>query len=125
MSIKTENNKFINIASFNDELEFDENRIKTKVLLETSFSKEIRILLKKGQIMKEHKTPFPILIHVLEGEIELGINRTIHLLKSGAIIALEGNVPHDLNAKENSIVRLTLSMQDKVERVNDVIADKN
>lgn len=125
MSIKTENNKFINIASFNDELEFDENRVKTKVLLETSFSKEIRILLKKGQIMKEHKTPFPILIHVLEGEIELGINRTIHLLKSGAIIALEGNVPHDLNAKENSIVRLTLSMQDKVERVNDVIADKN
>ena len=125
MSIKTENNKFINIASFNDELEFDENRIKTKVLLETSFSKEIRILLKEGQIMKEHKTPFPILIHVLEGEIELGINRTIHLLKSGAIIALEGNVPHDLNAKENSIVRLTLSMQDKVERVNDVIADKN
>lgn len=125
MSIKTENNKFINIASFNDELEFDENRIKTKVLLETSFSKEIRILLKKGQIMKEHKTPFPILIHVLEGEIELGINRTIHLLKSGAIIALEGNVPHDLNAKENSIVRLTLSIQDKVERVNDVIADKN
>ena len=125
MSIKTENNKFINIASFNDELEFDENRIKTKVLLETSFSKEIRILLKKGQIMKEHKTPFPILIHVLEGEIELGINRTIHLLKSGAIIALEGNVPHDLNAKENSIVCLTLSMQDKVERVNDVIADKN
>ena len=125
MSIKTENNKFINIVSFNDELEFDENRVKTKVLLETSFSKEIRILLKKGQIMKEHKTPFPILIHVLEGEIELGINRTIHLLKSGAIIALEGNVPHDLNAKENSIVRLTLSIQDKVERVNDVIADKN
>ena len=125
MSIKTENNKFINIASFNDELEFDENRVKTKVLLETSFSKEIRILLKEGQIMKEHKTPFPILIHVLEGEIELGINRTIHLLKSGAIIALEGNVPHDLNAKENSIVRLTLSMQDKVERVNDVIEDKN
>lgn len=125
MSIKTENNKFINIASFNDELEFDENRVKTKVLLETSFSKEIRILLKEGQIMKEHKTPFPILIHVLEGEIELGINRTIHLLKRGAIIALEGNIPHDLNAKENSIVRLTLSMQDKVERVNDVIADKN
>jgi quercetin dioxygenase-like cupin family protein len=125
MSTTTENNKLINSASFNDELEFDDNRIKTKVLLETSFSKEIRILLKEGQIMKEHKTPFPIVIHVLEGQIELGVNGTMRLLKSGAIIALEGNVPHDLNAKENSIVRLTLSMQDKVERVNDVIADKN
>jgi quercetin dioxygenase-like cupin family protein len=124
MLITKENINPINLASFNDELEFDDNRIKTKVLIETSFSKEIRILLKEGQIMKEHKTPFPILIHLLEGKIELGVNGTIHLLKSGAIIALEGDVPHDLNAKENSIVRLTLTMQDKVERVNNVIADK-
>ncbi|MEM0575447.1 cupin domain-containing protein [Flavobacterium polysaccharolyticum] len=121
----TENSKPINIASFNKELEFDDNRIKTKVIIETLFSKEIRILLKEGQIMKEHKTPFPIIIHVLEGKIELGVNGTAHLLKSGAIIALEGNVPHDLNAKENSIIRLTLSMQDKVEHVNDVIEAKN
>nr|WP_315172245.1 cupin domain-containing protein [uncultured Flavobacterium sp.] len=121
----TENSKPLNITSFNEELEFDDNRIKTKVIIETLFSKEIRILLKEGQIMKEHKTPFPIIIHVLEGKIELGVNGTAHLLKSGAIIALEGNVPHDLNAKENSIIRLTLSMQDKVERVNDVIEAKN
>lgn len=120
-----ENSKPLNITSFNEELEFDDNRIKTKVIIETLFSKEIRILLKEGQIMKEHKTPFPIIIHVLEGKIELGVNGTAHLLKSGAIIALEGNVPHDLNAKENSIIRLTLSMQDKVERVNDVIEAKN
>ena len=59
--------------SFNEALEFDENRVKTKVIVETSFSKEIRILMKSGQLMKEHKTPYPILIHVLQGNIVLGI----------------------------------------------------
>lgn len=109
------------IESFNKESDFDESRIKTKVVIETSFSKEIRILLSKGQIMKEHKTPFPILIHILEGGIDIGIKGTIHSMKSGDIIALEGDVPHDLTAKENTIVRLSLSKHDKVERLKDVL----
>ena len=107
--------------SFNTEIEFDDTRVKTKVILETSFSKEIRILLKKGQLMKEHKTPYPILIHILEGNIELGVQGEIFHIKSGDIISLEGGVPHDLAAKENSIVRLTLSKFDKVERLDNVI----
>ena len=49
----------MDIKSFNEKLEFSDNRIVTEVILETSFSKEIRILLKNGQIMKEHKAPFP------------------------------------------------------------------
>jgi len=111
----------MNKESFNTEIEFDDNRVKTKVILETSFSKEIRILLKKGQLMKEHKTPYPILIHILEGNIELGVQGEIYNMKGGDIISLEGGVPHDLTAKENSIVRLTLSKLDKVERLDTVI----
>ncbi|MBO9698630.1 MAG: cupin domain-containing protein [Sporocytophaga sp.] len=107
--------------SFNNELEFDASRVKTKVVIETSFSKEIRILLSKGQIMKEHKTPFPILIHILEGEIMLGVKGTAHIMRSGDIIALDGDVPHDLTAKENTIVRLSLSKHDRVERLKDVL----
>jgi quercetin dioxygenase-like cupin family protein len=112
------------IESFNKELEFDESRVKTKIVIETSFSKEIRILLCKGQIMKEHKTAFPIIIHLLEGEIMLGVKGTSHIMKTGDVIALEGDVPHDLMAKENSIVRLTLSKHDKAERLKDVIENK-
>ena len=111
----------MNITSFNHESEFDETRVKTKVLIETSFSKEIRILMKEGQIMKEHKAPFPILIHLLEGQIELGVNGVAHALKAGDIISLDANVLHDLKAQYNSIIRLTLSKQDKVDRVNEVI----
>ena len=57
----------MNIKSFNENIEYSDKRIVTKVILETSFSKEIRILLKNGQTMKEHKAPYPIIVHILEG----------------------------------------------------------
>ena len=108
------------ILSFTDEIEFDENRIKTKVLIETSFTKEIQIVMKVGQIMKEHKTPYPILIHILQGNIELGVQGENKIMKCGDIIALEGDVAHNLTAKENSIIRLSLSKFDKVERLKNI-----
>lgn len=111
------------IKSFEDKLEFNDTRIVTSVIIETSFSKEIRILLKDGQVMKEHKTPYPINVHILSGEIDFGVEGVSHLLKEGAIVSLEGNVKHDLNAKADSVVRLSLSKLDKIERVEDVIKD--
>lgn len=111
----------MNIKSFKDAVEFDEVRVKTKVIIETSFSKEIQILMKTGQFMKEHKTPYPILIHLLEGKIELGLQGNKLLMNCGNVIALEGDIPHDLMAIENSIIRLTLSKYDKVERVENVV----
>lgn len=109
------------IESFNDKLEFSDIRVITNVIVETSFSKEIRILLKSGQIMKEHKTPYAILVYILEGAIDFGVDGVIHSLKKGDIVSLEGNVKHDLNALEDSVVRLTLSKLDKIERVEEVI----
>ena len=109
--------------SFTENLDFNDNKIVTKVLLETSFSKEIRILLKNEQFMKEHKAPFPIIVHIVQGEIDFGVEDTHHILKQGDIITLAANVPHDLLAKSDSIVRLTLSKQDAAERVEKVVAD--
>ena len=43
-----------------------------------------------------------------------------HILNKGELIALEGSVPHDLTAQEDSIVRLSLNKQDTAKRVEDV-----
>lgn len=113
----------MNTASFRENLDFNDHKVVIKVLLETSFSKEIRILLKKGQVMKEHKAPYPIIVHILEGEIAFGVEGEVHDLKQGAILTLEGKIPHDLTAKEDSIVRLTLSKLDTAERVEKVVSN--
>ena len=102
-------------------VEYKEESPVIRVVLETTFTKEIRIVMKKGQIMKEHQTPFSIVVEIVDGKIDFGVQDKILHLKRGALIALEGGVPHNLKAITNSIVRLTLTKADKSERVKNVI----
>ncbi len=112
----------MNTASLIDNITYQENHKPTvTVLLETTNTKEVRIVMKKGQFMKEHKAPFPIIIEIFEGDIDFGINGKKQILKKGDMIALEGNVLHDLNCISNCIIRLSISILDKIERVNKVI----
>jgi quercetin dioxygenase-like cupin family protein len=108
-------------ASFNNELIYTENKVAIKVMMETETAKEIRILFKKGQLMKEHKAGFPITVAIHKGTIVFGVKEEKKVLRTGDLIYLEANVPHDLFAEEDSIVRLTLSKFDKVARVEKVI----
>ena len=108
------------IASLTANLEYNENRPAVTVLLETEANKEIRMVFKAGQGLKEHKTPFPIVVEVFDGAVDFGVTGNIQALKKGDLIALSGNVPHGLKAKEDSIVRLSLTKADTAERVEGV-----
>lgn len=83
-------------ASLLKNLSFNDKKPAVQVLMETDSSKEIRIAMKKGQEMKEHKTPFPIVVELFEGSISFGVNGEMYPVKKGDILSLEGNVPHDL-----------------------------
>lgn len=107
-------------ASILKDLQYHEEKPAVQVLLDTDSSKEIRIAMKKGQVMKEHKTPYPIVVEIFEGSVNFGVNGETHLFKRGDMLSLEGNIPHDLKAEEDSVVRLTLSKADSAERVKGV-----
>lgn len=107
-------------ASLIKNLEYKPNKPAIQVLLNTESTKEIRIAMKKDQVMKEHKTPFPIIVEIFEGKVAFGVNGVINKLEKGDLVALEGNVPHDLLATEDSIIRLSLSIADTAGRVEDV-----
>lgn len=103
------------------DLNYSENKPNIQKLIETPFSKEIRIVFKAGQVMKEHTAPAPIVVEIFEGSIDFGVNGDVlHLIK-GDLITLDAKVPHDLKATKDSIVRLTLSKTDSAERVFRVI----
>ena len=111
------NMKHINILQ---DLNYKEDKVAISVLFETETTKEIRILFKEGQTMKKHQTPYPITVEIVEGTIDFGVNDELFNLVKGDLVALDGGIPHDLKAVKDSIVRLTLSKQDSVQRVRNV-----
>ena len=107
-------------ASLFENLEFNETKVAVSILLKTSNSSEVRILLKKDQVMKEHQAPFPIVIEVFDGAIEFGVNGENQLLNRGDIISLDASVPHNLKGISDSIIRLTIHKNDTIERINSI-----
>ncbi len=101
-------------------IEYKEDKPAINVLFETESTKEIRIVMRKGQNMKKHQTPFPIVVEMFDGDLDFGVEGNLHHLTRGDILALDGGVPHDLLAKSDCIVRLTLSKSDSVKRVEKV-----
>lgn len=102
-------------------VQFSDVKPVVTLLMETQFTKEIRIALKEGQIMAEHKTSFPIIIEIVEGQIYLGVENDGYILDKGDLITLEANVSHDLRAQINTIIRLSLTYKDKKERVEELV----
>lgn len=97
------------------------DKVQITPLFETQSSKEIRVVFKKEQIMKDHKTSFPITVEIFEGEIDFGVEDEIYTLIKGDIVSLDAKVVHNLKANKDSIVRLTLSKSDSIARVQGVL----
>ncbi|WP_282037824.1 cupin domain-containing protein [Saccharicrinis aurantiacus] len=110
-------------ASLTKEVIYKEGKPNIQALLETPFSKEIRIVFKAGQIMKEHTAPGAIVVEMFEGEIDFGVEGEVHRVTKGDLLTLDAKVPHDLKAIKDSIVRLTLAKTDNINRVFSVVKD--
>ncbi len=110
----------MNIANIYNEVIYNDTKPMIKVLFETDFTKEIRIAMHKNTQMKEHKTNYPIVVEIIEGAVDFGVEGIINKLKKGDLVALDGGVPHDLKATEDCLIRLTLTKYDTSERVEEV-----
>lgn len=83
--------------------------------------KEIRISMAAGAEMKEHSAPGDIMVQVLSGEIDFSVGGDVFRLNKFDMMCLEPNVLHSLRALKDSIIRLTLSKNDSVSRVFNVL----
>ncbi len=114
---KTQKRVKMKTANIYKDIAYNENNPVITVLFETGFTKEIRIMMQKGTVIKEHQTQFPIVIHLMEGTVEVKIDSEETYLKKGDLVALNGSVFHSLKAIEDSIIRLTLTKYDETERI--------
>jgi quercetin dioxygenase-like cupin family protein len=107
--------------SFMDKLSFSDKPVIT-LMGETSHSKEIRICMAKGNMMKEHTAPGAITIMLLRGKLLMGSQGEELILEEGEMVCFEPKVPHSLEALEECVVRLVLAKYDSIERIKKVIA---
>ena len=56
----------------------------------------------------------------LKVQLILELKANHFFLDKGAIIALEGDIPHDLTALQDSVIRLSLSLLDSEKRVENI-----
>nr|WP_228453976.1 hypothetical protein [Chryseobacterium fistulae] len=59
--------------------------------------------------MTSHKAAYPIVVTVIDGSIDFGVDSERLNLEKGMIIALEANMLHDLKATKDSIVLLSMN----------------
>ena len=104
-----------------DNLKYSEEKVQINPMFDDENRKEIRIVFSENQIMKDHKTKFPITVEIVEGSIDFGVLNEVYTLIKGDIVALDGNIMHNLKANEKSIVRLSLSKNDTTNRVQGVL----
>lgn len=54
----------------------------------------------KGEGLSEHTAPFDAMVHILDGQAEISIGGTPHILKAGEAIIMPANISHALKAIE-------------------------
>jgi quercetin dioxygenase-like cupin family protein len=80
-----------------------------KTLLKYPNLRVVLIAFREGARMGEHRAPGQLTLHVLSGEVQLRLPEQIVDVSAGSLLTLDGALPHDLEARRDSVVLLTLS----------------
>jgi len=61
-----------------------------------------------GQALSKHSAPFDALVNVLDGEAKITIGEDDFVLKGGEILMMPADIPHLVEALENSKILLVM-----------------
>jgi len=96
------------IMNFSELVEYSENGIISKRILEKKTGNVTLFSFDKEQKLSEHTAPFDALIQVLEGKAEIIIGGKSYTLKSGESVIMPANISHAVNAVEKFKMLLTM-----------------
>ncbi len=68
------------------------------------------MVLKQGARLHEHHTKGPVTVHVIAGRVSLVAADTPHEIAAGGILALDREIPHSVDALEDSVLLLTTAL---------------
>jgi len=81
---------------------------KTTAVVKTKMFEAIRLIVHAGTNMAAHQVPGPIMLHCLEGRVQLGLPESMLELSAGQWLYLEGGTRHSVIGIEDSSLLLTI-----------------
>lgn len=80
--------------------------IKGRAIYRDSTVKVLLFPFGEGQVLKEHTTPHPAILHVIEGRGELTLGTDRKPVAKGAWAWMEGGLPHSVHAETKMVLLL-------------------
>lgn len=87
---------------------YQTDAIVSKQLLKKSNGTVTLYAFDKDESLNDSTSPYDILIHVLEGTIDLKVNGTSNLIKINEYFTLPSKIPYSIDAKEKTKLILTV-----------------
>ena len=81
-------------------VDYSGDSVVSKTLLDKKIGSITLFSFDKGQGLSEHTSPYDAVVHVLDGEAHIIIDKKTNKVKAGEMIIMPCNVPHALNAAE-------------------------
>ena len=96
------------VINFKNDIDYAENSVVSKRVIEKPAGNITLFSFDKGQKLSEHSAPFDAMVQVVEGSVEILINRQSFVLNEGETIIMPANIPHALMAVERFKMLLTM-----------------
>ena len=96
------------IINFKKDIVYASNSVVSKRVLEQKTGNITLFAFDKGQKLSEHSAPFDAMVQVVEGQVEITIDKKPYILKEGETIIMPANIPHALLAVEKFKMLLTM-----------------
>ena len=81
---------------------------RTSAIVRTPTFEAVRLVVPAGTEIPTHKLPGRIMLHCLEGRVELGFSDNSAKLSAGDWLYLEGGEPHSVRGVEDASLLLTI-----------------
>lgn len=96
------------VFRFSKEVDYSENGIVSKRVLEKKTGNVSLFSFDKGQSLSEHTAPFDAMVQVVEGTAQIIINKQPFTVNIGETIIMPANIPHAVYAIERFKMVLTM-----------------
>jgi quercetin dioxygenase-like cupin family protein len=94
----SEKNELAQAKDLEKMLDYQEGSIVSRTLIKKDVGTVTLFSFDQGEGLSEHTAPFDAIVYVFDGEAEIMISQSKHILTKGQMILMPANEPHALKA---------------------------